>query len=402
MLSETGKAPRRSPLRGRYFVHFLPLNLFLRLVDLVLAPCRHFQKKLPASLPLVPKILVSQPGHLGDLVIATAVIEPLRRLFPDCQIGFLVPAWAAPVLTGHADVYAVHIFDQALLNRSGTRNERWLRHRKTRGQALREVRASQYDIAIELSFNFPNNILFLYDAGIPIRIGYTSGGFGSLLTHPVPWLHHPEWSVMRYHEGLIRHLAGATSEQVFVTKSKLPQGPGLDALNPGKYTVVHIGSGGPVKEWPAARWADLIELLLACGRQLVFTGSGQREGRQIAELIDGRVGCIDLSGRLGWPQFVGVISRAELLVGVDSAAGHVAAAFDVPTLTIGHGLTDYALYKPQSPVQTTVREAVACAPCYRSRGCPSMNCIRDVSAQRANEFISQRLSPNEHSPASRP
>lgn len=385
MLNETGAKPRSGPRRGRYLVHFLPLNWCLALVDYCLAAVS--MRRKPRQVPTHPKILVSQPGHLGDLIIATAVIEPLQRLFPGSEIGFLVPSWSSAVLTGHSSVRSVHIFDQALLNRSGTWKARWKRHFATRRQALKEVHAARYDVAIELSFNFPNNIRFLHSAGISRRFGYASGGFGPLLTDALDWSHHPDWSVMRYHQQLLQRLADCAAhavDEVVVAKSLLPSvySTSSDQLaGESEYTVIHMGSGGPLKEWPENRWSALIDRLVAEGHRLVFTGSGEREKRLIERAVSGRSGCVDLGGKLDWQQFVRVIARAQRLIGVDSAAGHVAAAFGIPTTTIGHGLTDFALYRPQSDRQVAVRRVVPCAPCYRSRGCPSMDCIRDVGVE---------------------
>lgn len=373
-------------MRGRYLIHFGPLNLALRLVDGVLLG--GFWKRAPATapvLPAVPRFLVSQPGHLGDVVIATAVIEPLRRLYPGCHVGFLVSSWSAAVLKDHPSVDMVHVHDHALLNRARRWWARVARHRATRRQVIDEIRAQRYDAALELSFNFPNNIALLHAAGVPVRVGYTSGGGGPLLTHAVAWQHHPDWSVMRYHETLLQRLAAAAGPAPPVVRSLLPR-PDAAAQTPfpppgGRgYTVVHMGSGGARKEWPAPRWEELVDGLLAQGRQLVFTGAGPVESARVAAVVRNRARCEDLSSRLDWPGFVGTIASADLVVAVDSAAGHIAAAFDVPTVTIAHGMTDAALYRPQSVVNAAVRNVVPCLPCYRSRGCPSMDCIRGVTA----------------------
>jgi len=392
MLDETASPPRASPLQHGYLVHHTTLNRVLRGIDSVLSLLR--PRRRPAGAPeskpgSAQRILVSQPGHLGDVVNALTLIAPLRDAAPGCEIGFLVSSWSAAVVRGHPDIAHVHVVDNVLLNRKRSWRRRATRHRATRSSALAEIRQAGYDAAIELSFNFPNNIGLLHAAGIARRAGWTSGGFGPLLTHPLAWPHHPGWHVTRYHRTLLEHLFARSFDDAAFAPARvrlpLAAAPLSAAVPEGDYTVIHVGSGGPLKAWPLDRWAELVSCLLEEGRTLVFTGAGADEKAMVHALCDGRENCIDLCSRLDWREFVAVVGSANLVIGVDSAVGHVAATFETPSVTIYHGMTDRALYKPRSDHNRTVSREVPCAPCYRSRGCDSMDCIRTVPAQAVIE-----------------
>ena len=80
-----------------------------------------------------------------------------------------------------------------------------------------------------------------------------------------------------------------------------------------------------------------------------------------------------------WETFVSWIQGAKLLISVDSVAGHVAAAFQVPTVVLFCGMSSISEWRPQNPRAEVLMHPVPCAPCYLKKGCASMACIRRIS-----------------------
>ena len=56
----------------------------------------------------VERLLVIRYSALGDVVLATSVLEPLRRRFPGARIELVTSAAAAPLLEGLPGIAAVH------------------------------------------------------------------------------------------------------------------------------------------------------------------------------------------------------------------------------------------------------------------------------------------------------
>ena len=54
------------------------------------------------------RILVIRYSALGDVVLATSVLEPLRRRFPGARIEWVTSPAVAPLLAGLPGVAAVH------------------------------------------------------------------------------------------------------------------------------------------------------------------------------------------------------------------------------------------------------------------------------------------------------
>jgi ADP-heptose:LPS heptosyltransferase len=291
------------------------------------------------------RILLCNLAHLGDVVRATAALPIVKEAYPEAEIGFLIGSWSKPVLQNHPLVDKIHCVDHWKLNRASTPLwKKILHYLKQRKKVIREIQG--YDLAIDLYPYFPNAIHMLYKAGIPLRVGYTSGGFGPLLTHPQEW---KENSLSRPH---------------LICPSRVQK----------THILMHMGTGSSLKEWPEKRWKELAMRLAGEGHELVFTGRGEAECARIQ-----RMGVGHLVMDAEWDVFVSWIAEAKLLISVDSAAVHVAAAFEVPTVVLFCGINSMSEWRPHNPKAQVLMHPVSCAPCYRKKGCASMACIRQIS-----------------------
>src|SRR4030095_3015555 len=140
------------------------------------------QSSNPSRTP--SRVLLAVGGHIGDAVISTATLSLLKREHPDVDIGIVAASWAAPVFGGHPDVARLHLLDHWKFDRSSRPlASKVARHRRTLATALREIRSARYDAAVDLYAYYPNMAWLMWRAGIPVRVGYRSGGYGPLYTH---------------------------------------------------------------------------------------------------------------------------------------------------------------------------------------------------------------------------
>jgi len=58
------------------------------------------------------KILIIQTAFLGDVILATPVIERLHRCYPDAQIDFLLRKGNESLLSGHPHLHRVLVRDK--------------------------------------------------------------------------------------------------------------------------------------------------------------------------------------------------------------------------------------------------------------------------------------------------
>ena len=389
-----GSSPT-SPLRGRYLVRNRGWNAYLRACDAVLGA--FVSRAVARPFDRAPeRLLLAIGGQLGDAVIATAALAAVKRGLPRTKIGIVTGSWSVPVFDGNPDVRWVHTVDHWKLDRSGRSvGSKVIRHRQMAATAVREIRARQYDAAIDLYAYYPNMAWLLWRAGIPVRAGYRSGGYGPLYTHAFDWSNGDEHTAQQ-HVRLVRSLFG-TEVPAEVARYALPPVMldvaqraeavlrGLGVV-PGAYALVHMGAGTTRKEWPRWKWREIVESLTQSGTNVLLTGTGGTQARAARELAV-VPGCFDAVDRFTWSELVYAVSKARFVAAVDTVVGHVAAAVDVPCVSLMTGMSNPAHWRPLGSSCVAITHHVPCAPCYRSRGCATMDCIRGITTEQVLEGL---------------
>lgn len=352
-------APARKPEHGRHRGRYLVRNRlwrgYLRVADGMLAT---MPPPRPARTGAPGRILIAVGGHLGDAVIATSAMALVRSTFPEAQIGVLAPSWARPVLDGHPDVSWLHHVDHWKLQRGlGSVVSHIIRHRALMREAVGEIRDAGYDVAVDLYPFYPNMAPVLRRAGIPVRAGWASGGYGPMFTHPLAWTATKE-HVTEQHARLLRsvfpevragdppgyRLPVPTAMQRAGTVAVLRE----HGVDPQSYCIVHPCAGTPLKDWPLERWVALLRTLVAAGGGVVVTGAGEGQAAYAGTLVREVPGVVSLVNRLSWPELVSLVDGARAVVAVDTAVAHVAAAMNTPGVTLMTGPNDPEHWRPYS------------------------------------------------------
>lgn len=346
-------------------------------VNYLLRERRRSSPYIPPPLPKTPNgILISNISNLGDVVIATTVIPALRQQYPNCRIGFLTSSRARSAIEIHPDIDAIHIFDHAYQSQAELgKCKAVLQHMRLFKRVVSEIQG-RYEIAIDLQPFFPNAARLLSKAKIPYRIGYSSGGFAHLFTHPLKW----EWSneyLCSSHLHLLR-AAGI----VFKGVPPVPNYPKVPIPSsvsiPKSYICLAPNSSKKEKEWLESSWEILARKLRQHGHEIVLVGKGDRN-TTLCSKLENRLKCVNLHNRLNWPEFIGVLQGSKLLISVDSVAIHVAAGADVSTIAIHSGINNCTSWMPEKSNFLIASNPTSCSPCYKKNGCKSMKCIFQIA-----------------------
>jgi ADP-heptose:LPS heptosyltransferase len=117
------------------------------------------------------------------------------------------------------------------------------------------------------------------------------------------------------------------------------------------YIVLHPGSARQEKLWDTGRWAQVIERFgRDNGPDLILTSGASKHEQAHVAAIKNKTKIIDLSGKTDLLTLSALIAGARLLVTVDSAPMHLAAATHTPQVI---------LFGPTNPFHWRPRESPA-------------------------------------------
>lgn len=338
------------------------------------------------SPPSAPKrVLLLMGAHIGDTIIATSLIPILRSAYPDVEIGFATGSWSQMVIQGHPEIAFTHVIDHWRLNRGKeSLFRKWEQYRRSRRKALREIRALGYDLAICAYPWMPDFLNLAWRVRIPVRVAFTGSIYAPLATITAEYPSSPFILQGACQAELLRAL-GIQEPHLSRRRSILaPDTPdaisevcrlfGAQTLEGLRYRIIHVGTGASCRELPVVFWRELAVRL--SDHKLLFTGRGPREKQAIQEITRDLPHCIDACDNLGWAAYVAAVRHAEKLYGVESMAGHVAAAVGTSSSVVYSGVAGVARWRPDGTSVTVFSNPVACSPCHRMEGCAEMTCLR--------------------------
>lgn len=303
-------------------------------------------------------ILVRTPNWLGDTVMALPMLAALRAAEPAARIT-LVGRWA-PLLGGQgvADVVLPY--------------PRPLAARRRLARALATERA---DVALLLPSSI-ESALAAWGWRAARRIGYATDGRLGLLTDALP-LPAPRLHQVDEYTGLLAPLG--VSPPAAAPAWTLRPDRALDAevarllaevgLADSRPVGLHLGAAfGSSKLWPATAFGALARRLAALGLSPLLLGTPDDAAAAAAVTAAAGTPVPSLVGRDRPALLPRLLARLRCLVSGDTGVAHLAAALDVPTVTL-FGPTDARLTAPRGSRARVVERGAPCAPCFLPR-CP--------------------------------
>lgn len=316
------------------------------------------------------RVLIVRYSALGDVVLATAVLEPLLARHPGARIEWVTDAAYAPLLEGLPELAAVHRLDR-----------RGIGPALEMGKAL----AGRFDVALDLQNKVKSALVTR--AAAPRRLAFRRRTPGRAALAALGW--DPPLERAHATELYARSLAplGVTRPgRLRVSLSPSAVGRAAEALARAGAPAVALAPGArwATKRWAAERFAAVAEALAAEGASVVLAG-GPADAEALAAF---RAACrapvaADLSA-LPLDAFAAALAHVRLLVACDSGPVHLASAVGTPALAL-FGPTAPARWGPPPPGRA-LQLRVPCAPCsnHGAATCPEGHhrCMRDLDAER--------------------
>ena len=282
-------------------------------------------------------------GAIGDFILTLPAITALRRQFPDAHLEVLgYPHIAQLALAG------------GLVNQVQSIEARALAGFFARGGALVEHLAdyfSEFDLILS----------YLYDPDGVFETNVSLCSRAQFIVGP----HRPN-EAARLHATKV-YLQPLERLAIFdadpIPRLLLPPGP--VSLNPQPSTLsllaLHPGSGSERKNWPEAKWAELLRRLMESTDFNLLIVGGEAEGERLKRLaaalpparcqVAQSLPLADLAHRL---------ANCRAFIGHDSGISHLAAAVGLPGVVLW-GDTAEEIWRPPSGKVAVLRHPAGLA-----------------------------------------
>lgn len=388
---------------GPYNTSFFIVKIYDFIEDFVCLVIKYIAGARKRNVRNINRILVSNVVHLGDVLYTLRVVSLLKKQYPQAKIDMICGSWCVPLVENCADINEYHVYDSWKMNRKKISLAKKFYHSvKTFFECLQSVKKKQYDLAIDFFTMCPSMADLFYLAGIPKRIGYTTAGGSVLFTDKLKW---------RRDNRHIIQMQAACLEKLGLDISDLPnsvvnintasddetvlKNHGLES---GKYYVFHYGSGEITREWNLKNWIELLNRLSKNNIKIVLTGAGAREKSIIDDIIAGTSNnnAISLCNQLSIAELMQIISHADLFIGCESFAGHIAAMYKVKQISIMHGASKKSLWQPYGNSNCiVVRNHLKCLECQAPRKCRNGHECMKISVDDVYDSLDKIIKNNE-------
>jgi heptosyltransferase-1 len=345
----------------------------------------------------IKHILIIRPSSIGDIVMASPMLNALKNGYPKARITWLADPSAIDLLR-----FNPHLDEVIPWNKS-----KWKRlWKKGRLVSLlreilrfsREMRARHFDLAIDAQGLLRSRIL-AWLSGARERVGFESKEPGRFLMTRIISRGPSNKCMGAEYEHLMRELGIVPSEQLLphLVLSPHQKSEGQTAIRKtgvsGKYSVFCAFTTRPQKHWVRDRWSILAKAVhQEFGLPVVLLGGPADRQEALLILSQAPNEIIDLTGKLPLAVGAAIISECALAIGVDTGLTHMAVSFGCPTVAL-FGATCPYLYSNNQRALVLYRE-IACSPCKRSPSCGGKyNCMESIRVRDVIEAAKSLIQP---------
>ncbi len=319
------------------------------------------------------RALVIRIGRLGDTVMATTIIEPLRQTFgTDVSIDFAVSPGASEEVL-NLDQRINRVFPIA------HRRTPWRIHPIKR-MLEKHSRDTPYDLVVNLECGAQCDDF--------VRFVHCREFHGRPLTQArhIPGRHCVDTEKSIY-AGVLGVEATAAAEPLL----KLRPNPDVQSIAvDGDYVILNPGFSGIRKQdyrshrsWPNGHWGKLIALITQHSGLAVAINGTEEERRYFDSLLD-MPGVHSLFGS-SLPTLMRTLEQARCVISVDTGTMHLATALGIPVIAL-FGPSNFELTGPysRSTPCRVLTSGVDCQPCYQTplqKQCKFNRCMQTLKPE---------------------
>ena len=308
------------------------------------------------------RILIVRLSAMGDLVQTLPALTDATKAIPDIKFDWVVDESFADVPSWHSHVE--NVFPIALRRWKGN----W-RDAFSSGEVMsfaRQLRSHDYDLILDVQGGLKSAFIARLAKGK--RAGYDAQGvhdwgaqFLYQQTFPIPKGVHSIQRMRRLLAAALGYQFTADGIDYGIVRARL----GPKAFQPSEPYLVFVHSTSwASKIWPEHYWSELTRLAGDAGFHVLLPWGDEPEQRRSQKIAQAHERAQALP-QMSISEKAALINSAKGTVGLDTGLSHIAAALDVPSVTI-YGATDPLLVGAAGKDQFHFASTFECVRCHQT------------------------------------
>jgi heptosyltransferase-3 len=303
------------------------------------------------------KVLFIKLKHIGDALIMTSAITSLKKKYPQVEVSVLVRRGTETILAGCG------LIDHLYVMAEPEREQRTWKGFMLDVKTFVELNQQEYDHVFNLGRNQRGAVLCLFLSATQTwnmllgslvsvkKIFFQDGQEGLMKKNNDFLLNYNDYCMKHSCEADHQFLEAAYGEDFEASpfcfeRDKAKVWKNKD-WKKGENILVHPATRWDCKKWPQDRWVSLIDQIQALGLQVILSIGPDEDEKLLAKAIQKQVKLPLLSteGKASWSELAYILYHSRAFIGVDTAAMHLAAACQCPSVAL-FGESEARAWKP--------------------------------------------------------
>ena len=328
------------------------------------------------------RVLIIQTAFLGDVILATGLVEKIARHYPDVSLDLMVRKGNESLFQGHPKIRQVIVFEK---NRQKIKNL---------FRIIRTVRSEKYDMVINVQRFFSSGLITVL-SGADVTVGFDKNPLSFLFSRKVAHRFDGIHETARNHM-----LVDWFTDEDPANPVLYPQKMNYDLVSNyvnQKYICIGPASVWFTKQYPVGKWVELISLVPDNTRVYLIGGSGDRTMGEEIRMKSARNDVVNLCGDLDLLDTAALMKSAAMNFVNDSAPMHMASAMNAPVCAVYCSTLPTFGYGPVSDRSfiLEISDDLYCRPCgiHGRSACPEKHfrCAYDIRKDQVETILAKLL-----------
>lgn len=338
------------------------------------------------------RVLLIKTSSMGDIIHTLPALTDAGNAIPGIRFDWVVE-------NNFADIPRWHPLVDKIIPVALRRWRRGVFSSKTRiewRQLREQLRATQYDLVLDAQGLVKSAFVAAFTRGTRVGLDWGSARepLASLIYQRKCNVNFYQHAVVRMRSLFSQALAYPLPESGPDFGISMPAVDGPSSANTPYIVFLH-GTTWESKQWPETYWAELANLVSRAGFRVKISSSHPDEMAR-ANRIAAQSPAVDVLPGLNIKEMAGLLAHASGAAVVDTGLGHLAAALNVPTVSI-YGPTNPEFTGALGKRSIHLAADFPCAPClgrvcrYKEASEVSPACYSTVNPARVWSALASLL-----------